>query len=240
VLRSGPVGLDPFSASRQRTQSGRHRHPERIRQEPRRQCDRFAGADSGNRGGGTVERDPTLLRLPGLPPITRELYDAACDFAVVETLPWMDEKPGPPPDTAARFSKVIDLRDFAFDPAFRGVAMVDFFLRRLGLDPKLVPPPQKRNNWLGPRVRTRRPAFEAGYVLVCPTASMSMRSMPMAIHDAALKWLRANTNRKVLTQAMLPRETTLAGLCGLVANASLIISTDTAMVHLADAYSGVL
>lgn len=115
--------------------------------------------------------------------------------------------------------------------------MVDFFLRRLGLDPKLVPPPQKRNNWLGPRVRTRRPAFEAGYVLVFPTASMSMRSMPMAIHDAALKWLRANTNRKVLTQAMLPRETTLAGLCGLVANASLIISTDTAMVHLADAYS---
>jgi hypothetical protein len=41
----------------------------------------------------------------------------------------------------------------------------------------------------------------------------------------------------VLSQASLPRETSLAGLCGLVASAGLIVSTDTAMVHLADAFS---
>jgi hypothetical protein len=186
---------------------------------------------------GTVERNPTLLRLPGLPAIICELYEAAHDIATMETLPWADEKPGSLPDVAARFSKVIDLRDFAFDPAFRGVAMIDFFLERLGLDPTLVAPTQKRNNWLAPRVRPDPRAFEMGYILVCPTASTTMRSMPVALHDAILKWLHANTTRQVLTQAMLPRETTLSGLCGLVANASLIISTDTAMVHLADAYS---
>jgi hypothetical protein len=187
---------------------------------------------------GAIPRKPVLFRLPDLPSIIQELYRAAEDFAPVRTLAWADEKPGPPPTAAANFSRLIDLRDFAFDPRFRGVAMVDFFLSRLGVDPALVDSPRKRNSWLPPRMQARHEStVSSGYVLVCPTASMELRGMPAPIHDAVIAWLRAHSGRAVLTQSALPRESTLAGLCGLVASADFVVSTDTAMVHLADAFS---
>jgi Glycosyltransferase family 9 (heptosyltransferase) len=185
---------------------------------------------------GTIAPDPVLLRLPGLPTITRQLYDAARHLASVETLPWADEKPGPPPSVADGFDRVIDLRDFAFDPGFRGMAMIDFFLQRLDLDPGQVAA-QKRNGWLASRVQPEPSSLKSGYVLLCPTAAMQIRCMPTQIHDAAMAWLCAHTDQPVLSQAGLPRETSLAALCGLVASAGLIVSTDTAMVHLADAFS---
>jgi Glycosyltransferase family 9 (heptosyltransferase) len=181
---------------------------------------------------GTIAPDPVLLRLPGLPAITRQLYDAARHIASVETLPWADEKPGPRPDVASGFDKVIDLRDFAFDPGFRGIAMIDYFLQRLGLDPGQVPAAQKRNGWLASRVQPAPQVLKPGYVLLCPTAAMPIRCMPIPIHAAAMAWLRAHTDQPVVSQASLPRETSLTGLCGLVASARLIVSTDTAMVHL--------
>jgi Glycosyltransferase family 9 (heptosyltransferase) len=186
---------------------------------------------------GTIAPHPVLLRLPGLPAIIRELYDAACHIASIETLPWADEKPGPSPGVAGRFDKVIDLRDFAFDPGFRGIAMIDYFLQRLDVDPGRVRRSQKRNGWLASRVRPTPPLLKPGYVLLCPIAAMPIRCMPAQIHEAAMAWLSAHTDRPVLSQANLPRETSLAGLCGLVASAGLIVSTDTAMVHLADAFS---
>jgi hypothetical protein len=186
---------------------------------------------------GTIAPDPVLLRLPGLPTITQQLYDTARHIASVDTLPWADEKPGPPPSAASGFDRVIDLRDFAFDSAFRGIAMIDYFLQHLDLDPAQVPGARKRNGWLASHVQPAPQLHQPGYVLLCPTAAMPIRCMPMPVHDATVAWLRAHTDRPVLSQASLPRETSLAGLCGLVASAGLIVSTDTAMVHLADAFS---
>jgi hypothetical protein len=186
---------------------------------------------------GAISPHSALFRLPGLPAITRALYDAASDFAALKTLPWSHEKPGALPDTVIGYKTIVDLRDFAFDPAFRGVAMIDYFLAGLGVDADAVPTARKRNDWLAKRVRPIAPCCAPGYILLCPMAAMAMRCMPVAFHDRALGWLTAFAHRPVLSQASLPRETTLAGLCGLVAHASLIVSTDTAMVHLADAFS---
>jgi Glycosyltransferase family 9 (heptosyltransferase) len=186
---------------------------------------------------GTIAPNPVLLRLPGLPTITRQLYDAARHMVSVETLPWADEKPGPPPGATSGFDRVIDLRDFAFDRGFRSIAMIDYFLQQLDLDPGQVPSAQKRNGWLASHMRPVQQFLKPGYVLLCPTAAMPIRCMPMPIHQAAMAWLRAHTDQPVLSQINLPRETSLAGLCGLVASAGLIVSTDTAMVHLADAFS---
>ncbi|MEJ0093599.1 MAG: glycosyltransferase family 9 protein [Methylocella sp.] len=186
---------------------------------------------------GVIPPHPVLFRLPDSSTLIPELYYAARDFAAVRTLPWADETPGPPPAAAADFSRVIDLRDFAFDPSFRGVAMIDFFLSRLGLDPAEVESGRKRNSWLAPRAQRRQDAAASGYVLVCPTASMELRRMPTAIHDATMAWLQSRSGRMVLSQSALPRESSLAGLCGLVASAGLIVTTDTGMVHLADAFS---
>ncbi len=185
---------------------------------------------------------PVLFRLPGLPPAVQGAYAAAADLCEVRTLPWEDATSERPFAPAAEFARVIDLRDFAFDPAFRGVAMIDFFLARLGLDPLRVPAALRRNAWLAPRLTP--PPTARGYVLVCPRTSMALRDMPEALHADLLRWLATHTARPVLTQGVsvagthpAPPAGDFAALCGLVAGAALVVSADTAMVHLADAYA---
>lgn len=196
---------------------------------------------------GALPGPPTLFRLPGLSPIVQGVYEIAADLCEVRTLPWAHETPAAPFPGAAGFARVIELRDFAFEPGFRGVAMIDFFLARLGLDPAAVPPARRRNAWLAPRLGLpdRRPGHAPGYALVCPRTSMALRDMPAAAHLEVLRGLRG-AGWPVLTQGELP-EGAPAGvravlpvghftqLCELVAGAALMVSADTAMPHLADA-----
>lgn len=180
---------------------------------------------------GAIAGRPVLFRLPGLPPMVEAPYAAAKDLAEVAELPWPASIPAHPYPGAAGFGRVIDLRDFAFDPEFRGGAMIDYFLRRLGLDPGAVPPELRRNAWLAPRIV---PAMTArGHVLVCPRTATPLRDMPDEVHAHVLAWLAGRA--PALTQATLPPARDLAELCGLVAGARLVVSADTAMVHLADA-----
>ncbi len=122
---------------------------------------------------------PYLYRQSGLG-LVDQLYQLAADFAEIEALPqrWPPMQAG---DVADRFERVIDIRDFALNPGFRGVAMIDFFLRKLGIDPLLVPTALKRNTWLAPRARPIRPQeLPEHYILVCPGSSMALRDMPQA------------------------------------------------------------
>lgn len=183
---------------------------------------------------GAVTPDPVLFRLPGLPVVQQELYRAA-EFATVAELPWAHEKPARPFPPAAGFARCIDLRDFAFDPAFRGVAMIDYFLRRLGVAPEAVAPAARRNTWLAAALQPCPPADRApGYVLLCPRASMPLRTMPEPLVAAIRDWFARRTERPVLMQW---RVDSLAELCGQLAAAALVVSTDTGPVHLADAFS---
>jgi hypothetical protein len=176
---------------------------------------------------------PVLYRLPGLAPLVQQVYAAGADMAEIRDLPWADATPDRPSPATAEFARTIDLRDFAFDPGFRGIAMIDFFLGRLGLDPAAVPSRRRRNSWLAPRLDLARPE-QATHALICPHSSMPLRNMPAAFHDAILEWLdRAAI--PWISQATQPPAATLADLCGRIAAARAVISTDTAMVHLADA-----
>ncbi len=190
---------------------------------------------------GALPDPPVLFRLPGLAPLVQQTYEAA-DFCEVRDLPWAYETPATPFAPAATFARTIDIRDFAFDPAFRGVAMIDFFLRTLGLDPSSVPSSAKRIAWLAPKLRPT-PAPARGYVLVCPKTSMALRDMPPEIHAAIVTWLVQAGHRVVTQGDPIPGATTaapcetLADLAGLVAGAHAVVSADTAMPHLADAYA---
>lgn len=184
--------------------------------------------------GGTIPPRPTLFRLPGLSPIIAQAYAAAADFAEVAELPWDDATRERPFAPAAAFRRAIDMRDFAFDPAFRGVAMIDYFLRCLGADPATVPSAERRNTWLAPRLPTRP---RGGYVLVCPRTASALRNMPDEAHAHILAWLARHTGAEIRTQASMPPADSLADLANLVAGARLIVSADTAMVHLADAFA---
>jgi hypothetical protein len=185
---------------------------------------------------GLAPARSVLFRLPGLPPLIRQAYEAA-EFTEIRDLPWDDALPGRPFAPAQGFDRVLDIRDFAFDPAFRGVAMIDYFLCKLGADPISVPASRKRNAWLAPRIALPPAGVKPPYVLLCPCTANAMRTMPSPVHDHVLQWLQARAGMQVLTQATLPPAETLAELCALVACASMIVSADTAMVHLADAFA---
>lgn len=188
---------------------------------------------------------PVLFRLPGLGPVQEALYQAA--GVEVRHLPWEEALPGRTYAPASGFARVIDLRDFAYDSAFARTSMVDFFLACLGLDPAAVPPAAKRNTWLAARLQPVPPSGLApGYTLLCPNAAGALRQMPAEIHAAMLE--RLAEEGPLATQGEVPAALshrvhalgmagTLAELCGQVAAARRVVSTDTAMVHLADAFS---
>jgi hypothetical protein len=190
---------------------------------------------------GALRARPVLFRLPKLPVMVQAIYGAV-DFAEIRTLPW--EFATKERKFEVGLSKIIDLRDFAFDRDFLRTSMIDFFLLRLGVAPDQVPARRRRNSWLAPRVATLPPEFPEGYVLVCPRASMALRNMPEPIHAHIVR--RARAIGPVVTQGRVPDGAhgvfqcgpyqTLEALCGCVRHAALVISTDTAMVHLADAF----
>lgn len=187
---------------------------------------------------GAIEGRVVLgRREPPAKPLVPQLYRLGADLA--EVVP-MDEAP--------RDGRVIDIRDFAFDPGFARVAMIDFFLARLGLDPAGVPAALKRNAWLAPRAGLGLtsglgPGLPRGYLLLCPDASIPLRDMPREVHAAIASGLAKRGLGPVLTQGAAldhavaaPPAGSIEDLCALVAGASAIISTDTAMLHLADAF----
>ena len=174
---------------------------------------------------------PVLFRLAGLSAVQRGLY-AAARFAEVRTLPWRVSKPSQPFDGAAAFGRTIDLRDFARDPNFQGISMIDYFLSCLGLDPRAVPGGAKRNSWLARNVVPSAPPWPPGYVLLSAHSSMALRRMPHAIAEHIARWfaLRGHRVERPI------RARSLNGLCGQLAGAAMVVSTDTAIVHLADAF----
>jgi len=187
-------------------------------------------------------REPLLIRKPLFGHrLVNQLYRLARPLAETAWFPYRAALSRP-------FEKRIDIREFAFDPAFRGTAMIDFFLARLGADPAAIPASAKRNLWLARAIRERSPlALPGRYILVCPRAAMALRTMPLPVHAKILESLLTLQTLPVVTQGRppltdprlhyCPAVASLAELAALVSGAQLIVSTDTAMVHLADAWS---
>jgi hypothetical protein len=193
---------------------------------------------------GIIHPRPTLFRPPGLAPVVQAMHDLA-DFADIRMLPISRATLETRFDGADDFDRVIDLRDFAFDPDFLRTSMIDFFLRRLGAEPQIVPSYLKRNGWLASRIAPQPSDWPDGYILVCPRSSTPLRDMPVEIHDGILRQVAAIGPS--VTQGDVPPDlagvvahapecATFEELCALVRNASWVISTDTGMVHLADAF----
>ncbi len=183
---------------------------------------------------------------PQAKPLVPQLYRLATDFAEIMPMAAVPVSgPVSGPVFGPVFGNLIDIRDFAFDPFFAQVPMIDFFLTRLGLRPEAVPPAMKRISWLAPRAAPLAPLpLPPGYVLVCPRASIALRDMPAAVHEALVTRLARRGAAPIVTQGPAvagampaPHCTTIQELCALVAGARAVISTDTAMVHLADAFS---
>jgi glycosyl transferase family 9 (putative heptosyltransferase) len=193
---------------------------------------------------GAIPARPTLFRLPQLPLMVQEIYKIA-GFAQLRTLPPEFSRRDRRFDPGPSVDRVIDLRDFAYDPEFQRSSMIDFFLKRVRVAPDSISTLDKRNAWLSPCITHSRQFLTPGYILVCPKSSMRLRDMPIAVHRRILQIALATG--PVVTQGQLPDDLvgraiyappckTIEELCDLVRNARLVISTDTAMVHIADAF----
>ncbi|MGH7068785.1 MAG: glycosyltransferase family 9 protein [Acetobacteraceae bacterium] len=192
--------------------------------------------------GALEDRRPVLVRKPLFGRrLIHQLYAAATPLADTTWFPYRADQPRP-------IEERIDMREFAFNPAFRGVAMIDFFLSRLGADPTKIAAEAKRNLWLARTLRPRRPPFlPRRYVLVCPRAAMALRSMPRVFYGKVLTDLLALQDLPIVSQGRpplpndrllyCPSVASLGELAGLISRSQLIVSTDTSMVHLADAFS---
>lgn len=202
----------------------------------------LAALAAARAAGALEDRRPLLVRKPLFGRrLIHQLYAAAKPLADTTWFPYRADQPRPIEDR-------IDIREFAFNPAFRGVAMIDFFLRNLGADPAQIPAAAKRNLWLARVLRPRRPRnLPRRYVLVCPRAAMLLRSMPRAFYGKVLADLLALQDLPVVSQGRppvphrrllyCPAVASLPELAGLISGSHLIVSTDTSIVHLADAFS---
>jgi hypothetical protein len=180
---------------------------------------------------GALTRPPVLFRLTGLSPVIEALY-ARADFAEIRELPWSHAARDIPFRVTGNFGRIIDIRDFAFDAPFLRASMIDYFLSHLGLDPVQIPSDRKRNTWLARYVKPVRPNFPADYILVCPNSANELRTMPKIIQNYICETL-ACRGYVISLEAVK----TLEELCGVIAHARCVISTDTATVHLADAFN---
>ncbi|MCB8874973.1 glycosyltransferase family 9 protein [Acidisoma silvae] len=187
------------------------------------------------RATGAIQGRVVLGRTePSAKPLLPQLYERATDLAEI----W-------PMDLAPRDGQVIDIRDFAHDPAFARISMIDFFLAKLGINPHAISSDEKRNRWLAPRMAPLPDmGLPTGYVLLCPKASIALRDMPPEAHLALQLGLAARGFGPVVTQGepvegaiAAPFCPSIEALAALVAGARAVVSTDTAILHLADAYS---
>ena len=76
----------------------------------------------------------------------------------------------------------IDLGNHLFWPKFTSLPMIDFFLDAMGIKADEVPAIDKRNHWLQELILPRPQALKGDYVLLCPTASTPVRSIPASVH----------------------------------------------------------
>jgi hypothetical protein len=106
----------------------------------------------------------------------KQLYDlAAPSLGAIVDLP---VRFGAPAQGELR----IDIGNHLFWPKFAELPMIDFFIDAMGLKPDSIPAERKHNYWLRELSLPSLQFMSGEYVLLCPTASTPVRSIPASQH----------------------------------------------------------
>ncbi|WP_175923738.1 ADP-heptose--LPS heptosyltransferase [Burkholderia latens] len=182
----------------------------------------------------------TLYRPARAPRYVEALYALAADVvAPSRALPYAaDALPGR--------AQCIDVGNHLYWPAFARQPMIDFFLDALGADPAAVPAAAKRNRWLARLPLPALPAeWRRPYVLFCPNASTTVRSVPRALHAACVERLAQRYGLPVVGFGAIAHAayvdvsrdaTDTARFMAWVKGASVLFAPDTAALHVADGF----
>src|SRR5476649_1992577 len=117
-----------------------------------------------------------IYRPAHAPAYVKRLYELAAPLlgsvidlpVILDTLPYTELR--------------IDLGNHLFWPKFASLPMIDFFLDAMGIKADDVPSTDKRNHWLQKLALPRPEGLNGDYVLLCPTASTPVRSIPASAH----------------------------------------------------------
>lgn len=138
----------------------------------------------------------------------------------------------------------VDIGNHLFWPNFSTMPMIDFFLWALGLDPSDIASHEKRNAWLQ---RLVLPELAQGwekrpYVLLAPTASTPVRSIPSRYLTEIVSRLWAEFGLPVVGFFPIVHERYInvsswsgstASFLAWVRNAKLLVTSDSSALHVA-------
>jgi hypothetical protein len=136
----------------------------------------------------------------------------------------------------------VDIGNHLFWPKFATLPMVDFFIDAMGLRADGIPAAHKRNHWLQELTLPEPQGISREYVLLCPTASTPVRSIPAALHTsfADALWQRFRLPVAGFGAIGHPHYTDLtlrspdtADFLGWIKHARYLVTPDTAAVHIA-------
>jgi hypothetical protein len=178
----------------------------------------------------------TIYRPAHAPGYVKRIYELAAPLlgsvidlpVILDTLPYTELR--------------IDLGNHLFWPKFSSLPMIDFFLDAMGIRADEVPAMDKRNHWLQALVLPRPQAVKGDYVLLCPTASTPVRSIPASMHKDFVEalWQRyrlpvagfGNIDHMVYTD-VTSRAPDTADFLAWIKHAAYLVTPDTAAVHVA-------
>jgi len=136
----------------------------------------------------------------------------------------------------------IDLGNHLFWPKFASLPMIDFFLDAMGIKADEVPATDKRNHWLQQLALPRPQALKGDYVLLCPTASTPVRSIPASVCKDFVEALWQRYRLSVagfgaidhpLYTDLSPHAPDTADFLAWIKHAAYMVAPDTAAIHIA-------
>ncbi|WP_213767080.1 ADP-heptose--LPS heptosyltransferase [Caballeronia sp. dw_19] len=136
----------------------------------------------------------------------------------------------------------VDLGNHLFWPKFASLPMIDFFLDAMGIKADEVQAIDKRNHWLQKLALPRPQTLKGDYVLLCPTASTPVRSIPASMHKDFVEalWQRYRLPiagfgaiDHMLYTDVTSRAPDTADFLAWIKHAAYLVTPDTAAVHIA-------
>lgn len=178
----------------------------------------------------------TIYRPAHAPSYVKRLYELAAPlFGSIVDLP---VKLDALPHEELR----VDIGNHLFWPKFATLPMIDFFIDAMGIKPEEIPAAHKHNHWLQQLTLPEPQGISGGYVLLCPTASTPVRSIPAALHAsfAEALWQRfrlpvagfGRIDHPHYTD-LTPRSPDTADFLAWIKHARYLVTPDTAALHIA-------
>jgi hypothetical protein len=176
------------------------------------------------------------------PPYVEQLYALAAG-KVVETRPL----PRPLTDIPSDETR-IDMGNHLFWPSFMSLPMIDFFLGALGVRPESIASANKANRWLQMLELPCLPESwrDHPYVLLCPTATTPIRSIPQPVRAALVSRLFERFGVPVLGFGPVTHphyvdvaatSSSTAHFLAWIRHARYLLTSDTAAVHVAAGFN---